>query len=68
MILNDKEIKIKLPLFLSGIALICCNKEYKEYRPYFRSIYKTLKLYTKENGHFEIFNIEQNGLEIKIIV
>ena len=65
---KNKEINIKLPLFLSGFTLIYCNKEFKEYRLYFRSIYRTLKHYIKENGHFQILNIERNDLVVKIIV
>ena len=66
---NNRKIKIYCPLFMARIVLPFVKIDgINEFRPCIKMIIKNIKQYIKENGHFELVNIESQGINIKIIV
>ena len=66
---NNRKIKIYCPLFMARIVLLFVKFDgINEFRPYFKIVLKNIKRYIRENGHFDLVNIESQGINIKIIV
>ena len=66
---NNREFKIYFPLFGIKIILPFVKLDgINGFRPCFKIIFKNLKRYIRENGHFELVDIESHGFNVKIIV
>ena len=70
-VLNEgKKIYLFLPLFFIKFKIIrnSIPEEYKEYRDILPVIYKELRKYVKENGHFTFVEVESNDTYVKIVI
>ena len=66
---NYKEFKIYLPLFMLKVLLFLARSdEIDRFLPLIKIVLKDVKRYVRENGHFELVEIETEGNKVKIIV
>ena len=66
---TNREFKIYCPLFVAKLVLPFVKIDgIDEFRPCFKIIIKNIKRYIRENGHFELVDIESQRFNVKIIV